>query len=482
MGQSTRWLAWINGRQEEPTTGAFFTVEEPATGQPLAEVAECGLEDVHRAVGVAREAFESGVWANQSATSRGKVLLRLAQEIRDNVEQLAEWETRQVGKPIRDARGEVLTAADCFEFYAGAANKLYGHTIPVSATGFDYTIRMPVGVVALIVPWNFPFLITAWKVAPALAAGNSILIKPASYTPLTALLLGPLAAAAGIPDGVLNVVPGPGRTVGEAMVAHPGVDKVAFTGETRTGSRVLELAAPNITRVSLELGGKSPTIVFQGVDVDRVAFLAVQSAYANSGQDCCARSRILVQREIHNEFVESVVKHVSALKLGDPLDPDTEMGPLISQSHRDRVATYVAQGQKEGAELVLDPNAKSLPQKGFYLSPAVFSGVQSDMTVVREEIFGPVTTVQAFDSEEQAIRLANDTKYGLSGSVFARDIGQALRVVNQVRAGVMSVNSIKSVHLEAPFGGFKQSGMGRELGMEALEMYTELKNVFVSTD
>lgn len=477
-----KWLAWIDGHPTSPLEERFFEVEEPATGGVLAEVAQCGSEDVKAAIRVARRSFDAGVWSTTSATSRGKTLLRLAQRIRDEADELARWETRQVGKPIRDAKDEVLTAADCFEYYAGAANKIYGHTIPVSAAGFDYTLRVPVGVVGLVVPWNFPFLITAWKVAPALAAGNSVIVKPASYTPLTALLLGRLGTEAGLPDGVLNIVPGPGRETGEALVADPGVDKVAFTGETTTGARILQLAAPNITRVSLELGGKSPTVVFNGVDLDRVAYLAAQSAYANSGQDCCARSRILVERESYQTFVDHFVKHVQNMSIGDPLDPEIAMGPLVSASHRNRVAQYVEKGVSEGAELVLDPRARAVPSNGFYLAPAIFAQAKPDMSIVREEIFGPVTTVQVFDSEAEAISLANDTTYGLSGSIFTRDVGQALRVANQVRAGVMSVNTIKSVHLEAPFGGFKQSGMGRELGMEALEMYTEVKNVFISMD
>ncbi|MCL4352840.1 MAG: aldehyde dehydrogenase family protein [Firmicutes bacterium] len=477
-----KWLAWIDGHPTAPREGRFFDVEEPATGGVLAQAAQCGIEDVKAAITAARRSFEAGVWSTISATARGKTLLRLAQRIRDQADDLARWETRQVGKPIRDAKDEVLTAADCFEYYAGAANKIYGHTIPVSAAGFDYTLRVPVGVVGLVVPWNFPFLITAWKVAPALAAGNSVIVKPASYTPLTALLLGRLGTEAGLPDGVLNIVPGPGRETGEALVADPGVDKVAFTGETITGARILQLAAPNITRVSLELGGKSPTVVFNGVDLDRVAYLAAQSAYANSGQDCCARSRILVERESYQVFVDHFVKHVQNMTIGDPLDPENAMGPLVSASHRDHVAQYVEKGVSEGAELVLDPRNREVPSNGFYLAPAIFAQAKPDMSIVREEIFGPVTTVQVFESEAEAIRMANDTTYGLSGSIFTRDVGQALRVANQVRAGVISVNTIKSVHLEAPFGGFKQSGMGRELGMEALEMYTEVKNVFISMD
>ena len=477
-----RWDAWVDGNAYRGIAGETLTVEEPASGSVLATVAKLDAQDVARTVAVAQHAFEDGRWAHLSGTARGKVLMSLAAHIRESAEQIAQWETRQVGKPIRDARDEVLTAADCFEFYAGAANKIYGHTIPVAAGGLDYTLRVPLGVVALIVPWNFPFLITAWKVAPALAAGNSVIVKPASYSPLTALMLGPLAQKAGVPDGVLNIVTGPGREVGEALVMHPGVDKVAFTGETSTGSRILELAAPHIKRVSLELGGKSPTIVFSGVDVDEVARLTVLSAYANSGQDCCARGRILVDHSIAEDFSERLVYHAQNLRIGNPLDPDVDMGPLVSASHRLRVREFLQSGVAEGAVLALDPDRTAIPADGFYLAPAVFVNVPEKSRIVQEEIFGPITTVQTFRTEEEAIAMANSTPYGLSGSVFTRDVGQALRVANRVRSGVVSVNSIKSVHLEAPFGGFKKSGLGRELGTEALDLYTEIKNVFVALE
>lgn len=482
LEQQPRWDAWVDGEAYTGAQKRTFEVEEPASGDILARVAELDRDDVAHTVAVAQCAFEDGRWANLSGTARGKVLLKLADQIRDNAEQIAEWETRQVGKPIRDARDEVLTAADCFEFYAGAANKIYGHTIPVSALGLDYTLRVPVGVVGLIVPWNFPFLITAWKVAPALAAGNSVLVKPASYTPLSALLLGPLAQRAGVPDGILNVVTGPGREVGEALVMHPHVDKVAFTGETTTGSRILELAAPHIKRVSLELGGKSPTIVFPGVDVDDVARLTVLSAYANSGQDCCARGRVLVHEAIADEFSERLVAHAKRLKIGNPLDPEVDMGPLVSASHRQRIREFLQSGVAEGATLALDPDSTTTPSEGFFLAPAIFTNAPPGSRIVQEEIFGPITTVQTFHTEEEAVTMANSTEYGLSGSVFSRDVGQALRVAGRVRSGVMSVNSIKSVHLEAPFGGFKKSGLGRELGTEALDLYTEIKNVFVSLE
>ncbi len=477
-----RWDAWVQGNSYRGREGKIFVVEDPASGRALALVAQLTGEDVNDAVASSRRAFDGGSWANLSGTARGQALFRLARLIRDEVERLAQWETRQVGKPIRDARDEVLTAADCFEFYGGAANKIYGHTIPVSAPGLDYTLKVPVGVVGLIVPWNFPFLITAWKMAPALAAGNSVIIKPASYTPLTALLLGPLAQRAGIPDGIVNIVTGPGREVGEALVTHPAVDKVAFTGETATGSRILALAAPGIKRVSLELGGKSPTIVFAGVNVDDVARLTVLSAYANSGQDCCARGRILVDQAVAEEFVERLTDHARQLTIGDPLHPDTQMGPLISGAHHQRIGAFLQSGVDEGAVLALDPASLTIPSPGYYRAPAIFTQVPPGARIVREEIFGPITTVQTFRSETEAVAMANATDYGLSGSVFSRDIGQALRVAAGVRSGVMSVNSIKSVHLEAPFGGFKKSGLGRELGTEALELYTETKNVFVSLD
>lgn len=476
------WLAWIDGRATPAQSGETFPVDEPATGKTLAHVTRLSGQDVATAAQIARDRFEEGVWSRRSATDRGHVLNHLATLLRDNIEVFAQWETRQSGKTLRDSRDEIATAANCFEYYAGAANKIFGHTIPVSAQGLDYTLRVPMGVVGLIVPWNFPFLISVWKIAPALAAGNSVLVKPASYTPLTALLLGPLAKDAGIPDGVLNIVPGPGRETGEALITDPNVDKVAFTGETATGARIMALAAPRIKRVSLELGGKSPTIIFADADLDKAAQLAVNSSYANSGQDCCARSRIMVQKEAAEAFTERFVHYAKALTVGDPLDDSSAMGPLISASHRQTVRQYVEQGLADGAQLLVDPSQHALPTAGYFQGPAVFTGVSPDMSIVREEIFGPVTTLQTFETEAQAVRMANNTDYGLSGTVFTRDIGRALRVANSVRAGVMSVNSIKSVHLEAPFGGFKMSGLGRELGMEALDHYTEIKNVFVSLD
>ncbi|MDA8193998.1 MAG: aldehyde dehydrogenase family protein [Thermaerobacter sp.] len=480
--QTEVWNAWMGGSWTPASSGQSFVVENPANGQVLARVARLSADDVAHAARIARAAFDDGRWSRIAATARGKVLNRLATLLRDHLEEFAQLETRQVGKTLQDSRDEVATAADCFEYYAGAANKIFGRTIPVSAPGLDYTLRVPAGVVGLIVPWNFPFLISVWKIAPALAAGNSLLVKPASYTPLTALLLGPLADAAGIPPGVLNVVPGPGAEVGEALVTDPEVDKIAFTGETATGARIMALAAARIKRVSLELGGKSPIILFDDIDLDRAAYLAVQSAYANSGQDCCARSRVLVQRDILQPFSERYVAHARALTVGDPLDESVAMGPLISAGHRRTVSQYVTRGLEEGARLLLDPAEAAIPAIGYYQGPAVFTDVRPEMAIVREEIFGPVSTLQAFDTEAEAIRLANSTDYGLSGTVFTRDVARALRVANQVRTGVMSVNSIRSVHLEAPFGGFKMSGLGRELGMEALELYTELKNVFVSLE
>jgi betaine-aldehyde dehydrogenase len=344
-------------------------------------------------------------------------------------------------------------------------------------------LREPVGVVALIVPWNFPLTIASWKVAPALAAGNAAILKPASYTPLTALELGRIALEAGLPKGVLNVITGPGSTTGNALAGHPGVDKIAFTGETMTGVSILQQAAPNITRVSLELGGKSPNIIFQDADLEKAVPAAVNSVFGNAGQDCCARSRAFVHRSIAEEFDQRVAVGSRALKVGDPLDPATEVGPLISMKQRERVSAYVEVGQREGARLLSGGSAPggALAQ-GSYLEPTVFDRADNRMRIAQEEIFGPVLTIIPFDDEDEVLRLVNDTPYGLSGSIWTRDIGRALRVARGVKTGVLSINSSRSVHQEAPFGGYKRSGIGRELGMHALQLYTEVKNVFVSLE
>jgi acyl-CoA reductase-like NAD-dependent aldehyde dehydrogenase len=447
-------------------------VFEPATEQVLAELARAGIEEADEAVARAKAAFPA--WRDVAPGDRAKLLRRLARVVEGKVEELAQLEARNVGKPISDARGEVGSVVEVFDYYAGAPERLLGSQIPVSG-GVDVTFREPLGVVGLITPWNFPLPIASWKVGPALAAGNTIVLKPAELTPLTAIELGKLALEAGIPEGVLNVVNGPGRIVGERIVEHPDVAKVAFTGSTEIGRRVGERASRSIKRVTLELGGKSANVVFADADLEQAAASAPLAVFGNAGQDCCARSRILVERSAVEPFLEALEREVKALRVGDPLDDTTQMGPLISADHREKVASYVG----HGAPVAFRGSAPEGP--GYWFPPTVLSPVSNDDRAAREEIFGPVVAVIPFDDEADAIRIANDTVYGLSGSIWTRDGARALRVARALETGNISVNSNSSVRVTTPFGGFKQSGIGRELGPFALEHYTELKNVFIST-
>jgi betaine-aldehyde dehydrogenase len=472
----------IGGESVDAADGQTFDVVNPATGRVMATAPLGGRADVDRAVDAARKAFDDRKgWANWAAGKRGRSLSKLADLIKKNSEELASLESQNVGKPITGARGEVIGASLVFDYYAGAANKLYGQTIPVSKPGIDLTLREPIGVVGLIVPWNFPILMASWKVAPALAAGNTAILKPASYTPLTAIRLGELALEAGIPAGVLNIVTGPGGTAGASIAAHEGIGKVAFTGETTTGQEIMRLASNNVKKISLELGGKSPNIVFADADLEKFARESPYSVFDNAGQDCCARSRILVERSAHERVVELFAEATRKVKVGDPSDDGTEVGTLVSAKQRDRVKDYIEIGLGEGATIVVGGTAPEDPAlaDGAYLLPTVFDGVDNDMRIAREEIFGPVVSIIPFDTEEEALRLANATPYGLSGSIWSRDIGKALRAAKALQAGVISVNSNSSVHTEAPFGGYKMSGIGRELGMSALDLYTETKNVFI---
>lgn len=470
---------FINGKWVNSVSGKTFDTINPATEEVITSIAEGGKADIDLAVTAARKAFEKGPWRKIDARDRGKILLKIMDLIENNKDELALLETLDNGKPISETtNADLPLVIDCLLYYAGWADKIHGETIPVRGEFFNYTIREPVGVVGQIIPWNFPLLMAVWKIAPALACGNTVVLKPAEQTPVTALRLGEICQEAGLPDGVLNIVPGYGPTAGAALAEHMDVDKIAFTGEYTTGRIIMQAASKNLKRVSLELGGKSPNIVFADSDIDSAVNGAMTGIFFNQGEVCCAGSRLFLEKSIHDEFVEKLSDKASSLRVGNPEDAGTQMGAQVSKEQFDKILGYIDSGKQEGAKLVT--GGERCGKRGYFVKPTIFDEVDNNMRIAREEIFGPVVSAITFDDVADMVRQCNSSIYGLAAAVWTRDIKKAHRLARDLKAGTIWVNTYNTFDAASPFGGFKQSGFGKELGIHALELYTQVKSVWVN--
>lgn len=475
---------YVNGKWVPAKSRATRDIIDPGNGELIARVPESTREDAVAAIEAARQAFDQGPWRKTTALERGKFLFKLGDLIRRDAKKLAELEVRNCGKPLAEAEFDVADAANCFEFYGGLATKIHGETMSVPANSLSFVVREPVGVCAQIIPWNYPLLMASWKLGPALAAGNTVVLKPSELTPLTALELAKLVEESGIPAGVVNILTGPGAGAGEELALNSKVDKVAFTGGTVTGRKIMMHATQNLKKISLELGGKNPNIVFADADFESAVDGALFAAFANQGEVCSAGSRLLVERSVHKKLVDAMLKKIPRIKLGHGLGSGVKMGPLVSAAHREKVESYIKIGRDEGATLVCGgkrPSGKEF-EKGNFLEPTIFDNVKPTMRVAREEIFGPVLSVIPFDTEAEAIQIANDTEYGLAAGVWSLNINRALRVVRELRAGITWINTYHPTFNEMPWGGYKQSGSGRELGLHGIEAYLEIKQVNINLD